>query len=259
MKYLSKRDQFLKESKFTGLQTYEKTPYSGESFSILESTHGAGPFVNDIGWNDSLLGRLINHIIRKVKVAYGKMKLKGLIRRLKDTFQDIIDRGKIAAQDDGDKSQVARVILYSFFWELVQAVDNGAKVRVLKKLTQSSLDTLEGIEDFDEKESLKAELEAFLKFLEQFDDEDGEGEEDEDEDGEEVEESESGQDSDVMKKSYSMMVMNLKAIVTIINKVATMKTIDKPKEKQDVKKHKTLPNETVNLIAKSNNVATDVI
>ena len=30
MKYLSNRDQFLKESKFTGLQTYEKTPYSGE-------------------------------------------------------------------------------------------------------------------------------------------------------------------------------------------------------------------------------------
>jgi hypothetical protein len=262
MKYLSKRDQFLKESRFTGLQTYEKTPYSGESFSILESTHGAGPFVNDIGWNDSLLGRLINHIIRKVKIAYGKMRLKGLIRQLKATFQDIIDRGKIAAQDDENKSQVARVILYSFFWELVQAVDNGAKVRVLEKLTQSSLDTLEGIEDFDEKGSLKAELEAFLKFLEQFDDEDGEGEEDENEDGEEVEESEeseSGQDSDVMKKSYSMMVMNLKAIVTIINKVTTMKTIDKPKEKQDVKKHKTLPNETVNLIAKSNNVATDVI
>jgi hypothetical protein len=264
MKYLSKRDQFLKESRFTGLQTYEKTPYSGESFSIYESSYGAGPFVNDIGWNDSLLGRLINHIIRKVKIAYGKMRLKGVIRQLKATFQDIIDRGKVAAQDAENKSQVARVILYSFFWELVQAVDNGAKVLILRRLTQSALDTLESIEDFDEKESLKAELEAFLKFLEQFDDEDGEGEEDDesdDEDGEDSEEGESEETTDKTegaKKAYSMMMVNLKSIITIINKVATMKIGDelvKPKRKV----HKTLPNETVNSISKANNVSADLI
>ena len=266
MKYLSNRDQFLKESKFTGLQTYEKTPYSGENFPIFEEYGDAksGPFHNDIGWNDSLLGRFINHLVRKAKIMIGKMRLKGLIRQLKDTFQDIIDKGKIAAQNSQNKSEIARVILYSFFWELTQAVDRGERVLILRNLTQAALDALEKTDDFDEKDSLKSELEAFLKFLEQFDENDGEIGEDEDEDGEdgdseESTEDNSGDNSEVMKKAYPMMITNLKAIITIINKVATMKTMDKPKEKQDVKKHKTLPNETVNLIAKSNNVAADII
>ena len=261
MKYLSNRDQFLKESKFTGLQTYEKTPYSGENFPIYERSEvNAGPFHNDIGWNDSLLGRFINHIIRKVKVAIGKMRLKGLIRQLKETFQNIIDNGKIAAQNSQNKSEIARVILYSFFWELTQAVDRGERVLILRNLTQAALDALEKTDDFDEKDSLKAELEAFLKFLEQFDENDGEIGEDEDgEDSEDGDSEESTEDnSEVMKKAYPMMITNLKAIITIINKVATMKMGKEP-EKNDIKKHKTLPNETVNLIAKSNNVAVDII
>ena len=262
MKYISNRDQFLKESKFTGLQPYEKTPYSGENFPIFEeySDPKSGPFHNDIGWNDSLLGRFINHLVRKAKIMIGKMRLKGLIRQLKETFQNIIDNGKIAAQNSQNKSEIARVILYSFFWELTQAVDRGERVLILRNLTQAALDALEKTDDFDEKDSLKSELEAFLKFLEQFDENDGEIGEDEDEDGEDGDSEESTEDnSEVMKKAYPMMITNLKAIITIINKVATMKTMDKPKEKQDVKKHKTLPNETINKIAQANNVSADLI
>ena len=263
MKYLSNRNQFLRESKFTGLQTYEKTPYSGEYFQINEAEYGAGPAVNDIGFNDSLIGRFINHIIRKAKVMVGKMRIKSLTARLKSTFDELVYNGKVAAQDEDGRSQTARLVLYSFFKQLTQAVDTGERVIVLRQLTEAALDALEKISDFDEKETLKSELEAFLKFLEQFDDNDGElGEEDEDDEDNEDEDSdsESSEDnSEVMKKAYPMMITNLKAIITIINKVATMKTMDKPKEKQDVKKHKTLPNETVNLIAKANNVAVDII
>jgi hypothetical protein len=247
------------------LQTYEKTPYSGENFPIYEKYSENTSFHNDIGWNDSLLGRFINHIIRKVKVAIGKMRIKDLIRQLKLTFEEIITKGKIAAQNSVNKNEIAKVILYSFFWELTQAVDRGERVLILRNLTQTALDSLvNDTNDFDEKDSLKSELEAFLKFLEQFDENDGEiGEDDEDDEDNEDEDSDSEEstedNSEIMKKAYPMMITNLKAIITIINKVATMKTMDKPKEKQDVKKHKTLPNETVNLIAKSNNVATDVI
>ena len=265
MKYLSNRNQFLRESKFTGLQTYEKTPYSGEYFQINED-YGAGPATNDIGINDSLIGRFINHIIRKVKVAIGKMRIKSLTARLKSTFDELVYKGKLAAQDDEGKSQTARLVLYSFFAELVIAVDRGERVIILRQLTESALDALEKTSDFDEKESLKDELEAFLKFLEQFDDNDGElGEEDdEDEDDEDNEDEDSDSESseednsEVVKKAYPMMITNLNAIITIINKVATM-NIGKEKVKEDIKKHKTLPNETVNKIAQANNVAADLI
>ena len=157
MKYLSNRNQFLRESKFTGLQTYEKTPYSGEYFQINEAEYVAGPAVNDIGFNDSLIGRFINHIIRKAKVMVGKMRIKSLTARLKSTFDELVYNGKVAAQDEDGRSQTARLVLYSFFKQLTQAVDTGERVIVLRKLTEAALDALERISDFDEKESLKSE------------------------------------------------------------------------------------------------------
>lgn len=241
MKYLSKRDQFLKESKFTGLQTYEKTPYSGESFPIYESggvatNAGAGPFSNDIGWNDSLLGRFINHLIRKAKVMIGKMQIKSLKRQLESTFQDIIDRGKITAQDSENKSETARVILYSFFWELTQSVDRGERVIVLRNLTQSALDSIDQTSDFDEKESLRKELEEFLKFLEQFDENDGElGDEDSDE-------KESSTES---KGVYFQMVKNLKSLSLILSNYKRVNTGNRNNYR---KTYKTIEGDTIQKI-----------
>lgn len=214
MKYLSNRDQFLKESKFTGLQTYEKTPYSGESFPIYESggyatNHGAGPFSNDIGWNDSLLGRFINHLVRKAKIMIGKMQIKGLTRRLKSTFDEILASGKMMEMSEEDKSDTAKVILYTFFWELVQAVDNGEKVLILRKLTNDAILNLNKCTDFDEKSVLLKELEDFLKFLEQFKDEDGESEGE----GESEKESEVSESKGV----YFQMVKNLKSLSLILS------------------------------------------
>ena len=214
MKYLSNRDQFLKESKFTGLQTYEKTPYSGESFPIYESggyatNHGAGPFSNDIGWNDSLLGRFINHLVRKAKIMIGKMQIKGLTRRLKSTFDEILASGKMMEMSEEDKSDTAKVILYTFFWELVQAVDNDEKVLILRKLTNDAILNLNKCTDFDEKSFLLKELEDFLKFLEQFKDEDGESEGE----GESEKESEVSESKGV----YFQMVKNLKSLSLILS------------------------------------------
>lgn len=212
MKYLINREQFLKESKFTGLQTYEKTPYSGEEFQIYESdgyatNHGAGPFHNDIGWNDSLLGRFINHLVRKAKIMIGKMQIKGLTRRLKSTFDEILASGKMMEMSEENKSSTAKVILYTFFWELVQSVDNGEKVLILRKLTNDAILNLEKCSDFDEKSVLLKELEDFLKFLEQFKDDDGESEVEGESEESEVSES---------KGVYFQMVKNLKSLSLIL-------------------------------------------
>jgi hypothetical protein len=219
MRYLSSRDQFLKESKFTGLQKYETTPYTGEEFKLYENQN-AGPFVNDIGWNDSLLGRFINHIIRKAKIMIGKMRLKGLIRQLKSTFEDIVSRGRMAAMDSADRLKIIQVQMYVFFYELIQGVENGEKVGVLRRLTEAAIDNLEATEDFDQKDDLLDELEAFLEFLEEFDDDEGdgvEGEEDGEEgEGEEGEGEEGGSGSESSESAYPQMVKNLKALSLIL-------------------------------------------
>jgi hypothetical protein len=268
MKYLVKREQFLIKSKYNDLSNYDNTPYSGEKFKLYESSsyatnQGAGPFHNDIGWNDSLVGRFINHLIRKAKIIVGSLQMKGLIRRLNSQFELINDESIILRADSETKSTIYKIALYSFFYELIKAIEEGAKVSILLELTNSSLEKLNTLDEFEEKESLKKELESFIKFLEQFKDEDGE------EDGEEDdEEDELGQDKDTendeVKTSttdvnyYKYMIQNLKSISTIILKVSTMK-IGSEVAKKDIKKHKTTSGDTVNKIAQANNISTDVI
>jgi hypothetical protein len=70
MKYLSKREEFLKE--------YRKI---NEAFDMSGS--GSGPMGNDINWGDSLIGRLINSTIRVAKIKYNAMKVDTLLNDFK--------------------------------------------------------------------------------------------------------------------------------------------------------------------------------
>ena len=86
MRYLNKREDFLKKK-----QHIQGVPYE----TLLEMTSSAGPFANDVGWNDSLLGRLINHVIRKARIAAKVPRIKSLISQLKDEFEQIVGQAKI--------------------------------------------------------------------------------------------------------------------------------------------------------------------
>jgi len=270
MRYISNRDNFLRKIKSS--EILEKMPYSEKEFKITESSggyatnHGAGPFHNDIGWNDSLVGRFINHLIRKAKVLIGGLRMTGLIRRLKSQFDNILDEAVMMDVDDETKSMIAKISLYTFFWEIIEAVKAGVKSTILIEFCNNAITKLTELDDFDEKNSLNQELLKFLEFLKTIDPEEGisitDPEEEESEDDEESEEvgDESKEDIKETSKSleYKYLLQNLKSISTIINKVATMK-LGKEATKLVIKKHKTLPNETVNKIAQANNISVDVI
>jgi hypothetical protein len=73
MRYLNKREDFLREKNSNSINKIK---------SINEEAEfNSGPFANDVGWNDSLLGRLINHIIRKARIARKVGQIKKLIER----------------------------------------------------------------------------------------------------------------------------------------------------------------------------------
>jgi hypothetical protein len=83
MRKILTRDQYLDTlrtqnySKFTGI------PKSNEAFA------------NDVNWGDSWVGRLINSIARKVKVKFNLKRIDSLSKRLKDLFDEIVDKGKL--------------------------------------------------------------------------------------------------------------------------------------------------------------------
>jgi len=204
MRYLNKREDFLKKK-----QHIQGVPYE----TLLEITSSAGPFANDVGWNDSLLGRLINHAIRKARIAAKVPTIKRLIERLKAEFDQIVGQSTVYSLSDEDQLLKLRIELSKFFKELIFSVENGHEVSVLKTLTDGCIEKVTSMVEFDKKTVLLEELKKFREFLDQF--KDDEGSDDDSEDSED--DTTSGKSTDTgAGTGYITMVKNLKALALIL-------------------------------------------
>jgi len=174
MRYIDNRETFIQRSIS---KKFEKTPYSEHNFPIYEEYSGSGSgkamFTNNIGWNDSLLGRLINHIIRKIKIKLASVvKIPRLINRLNAEFEKIHTNGLLLATYDADikyKMEFIKVEVYSFIFELKKSISEGDDVSIIKNLAKSALESLEKEDDeLENKKEMIDELKKFLDFLESY-------------------------------------------------------------------------------------------
>ena len=208
MKYLIKRDDFLRSVK--SAESDGDFIRKGRISGIAAMNEAvSGPFENDLGWHDSLVGRFLNHLVRKAKVANNLRRIKDVIKRLEGEFDRIAAEGLVTKMDKEQNKLYIKSILYNFFWSLNEAVENGSEVKVIKNLTEVAIENLKGLKEEQVEEKTRAvlmdELEDFLKFLEQFD------------------EKEAKQDStaepneaEVLKSVYPMMLRNLQALKLIL-------------------------------------------
>lgn len=114
MKYLNKRDEFLKAIKESKI----------EDFKINESIDmgGAGPFNNDIPWGDSLVGRLVNAIRRKIGIGINMVRIQPVIKRLRVEFDNIIQYSAVGELSEEDKKKIALVIICTLVREVKLAI-----------------------------------------------------------------------------------------------------------------------------------------
>lgn len=163
MRYLNKREDFLREKNSNSINKIR---------SINEEAEfNSGPFANDVGWNDSLLGRLINHIIRKARIARKVGQIKKLIERLQEQFDYLVDQSTVFSLGDDSQLLLLRITLSSFFKELIFAVENGRPVSELIGLTDGAIKAVNDVKELDKKDVLLEELKKFRDFLNQFKDE----------------------------------------------------------------------------------------
>lgn len=114
MKRLLTREQYLDSirtrnySKFTGISTNEA-------------------FSNDVNWGDSWVGRLINSIRRKAKVAINLKRIDSLVKRLRSLFDEILESGKISV----DSSTISFLTTLVYFDELADKINNEEKVNLI--------------------------------------------------------------------------------------------------------------------------------
>ena len=193
MRYLDRRADFLSQRQHIKIEKIE---------SIYEAQSSAGPFANDVGWNDSLLGRLINHMIRKARIAAKVPRIKNLIERLNAAFEELVGQSIVFKTSSETQTITIQAQVASFYFELIKAVESGETVSVLKKLTDEAILKTKSLPDFDKKDILLEELKKFREFLDQF------------KDGEESIIDENNPNDNVSQ--YGIMVKNLKALSLIL-------------------------------------------
>ena len=257
MKYLSNRDEFLKRS-IIKIDEYKTT----EDNSSINEEAESGPFANDIPWNDSLLGRLINSTIRKAKVGANLVRIKQVAKRLNGAFEDLLARSAEGQLSKEELAQKNKITIYKFLEALQKSVEDGEKVYAIKNLTDLAIrDFKQFIEvtpadelavDKTDLEKLVKQLEDFRKFLEPLNDDEGvdfeeeeeEVKEDEDDSPAELEDDSPAKEEEDAEKIkelfYTSTITLLKSVVSLCDVVKTKKisytsassTQAKPTEKE---------------------------
>jgi hypothetical protein len=161
MKYINNRERFIKE--------WKNEVNINEAFDM---SGGSGPMGNDINWGDSLVGRMFNSIFRKIGVGQDLLSINNVIKAIQREFEAI----KLESQSSSVNKEELNRLHISFLLEaLTKAVYSGTKVSILRDITEETIVVVKDseLQNDDKKEAIK-ELEDFLKFLEQYDDEIGE-------------------------------------------------------------------------------------
>ena len=220
MKYLHSRDNYLKNINERRIIQQEKMLEDLTSKLILEeNSPGSGAFGNNVRWGDSLLGRFINFISRKIGVGIDMGRISIVAKQLKGQFDKLLTDSVISSLSQEEQVDLAIVQISTLLGVLKKAVDDGEKVGKIRDITESTISSVEELDVIDETKKSKVleALNKFLEFLKQFKDSEGQGgplsnEDDEDEDKDEKEES----GGVTFGKSYPTMIKNLQSLSSIL-------------------------------------------
>lgn len=173
MRYLNKRDEFLKN--YNNIVSI-KEKYTPESKNDQLITEDSGPFANDIGWGDSLLGRLISSTIRKAKIGANLLRIKAVEARLREAMDELLLSTSVAELDENDKKLYARVLISTYLIAIQEGVEKGDPKSELVSLTESAIGAVNQNKDLEDKNELLRQLNEWLKFLNEFEEEEEQGE-----------------------------------------------------------------------------------
>ncbi len=178
MKYINSRDNYLKQVNERRQVQVQNNLEKKLGDLILETYPGSGAMGNEITWGDSLVGRLVNAIIRKAQIGANMVLMKPLISRLRAEFEDILNTSQLAELDPEDKKMLGNVTIYAFLNRLEM---NVAHLHDFKKfkgridpvnlpslidLAKETITKVEETEPIEKKNELLRQLNDFLEYLE---------------------------------------------------------------------------------------------
>lgn len=204
MKYLNSRDNYLKSINERRIVENNNKIDTSVNKLIQETMAGSGALGNEIKWGDSLLGRLINHIMRKVGIGASIVRMQPLITRLKSEFDNIAVEASVNELTDEQKEQFALLAVFSILNKLENTVRNlhikKTPLSEIKVLTNSAIDFVEKTEDVPDKNQLLQKLKAWKEFIDSL----------------KIEEEKDTLDDKQSKSLYEYTVQNLRSVLNIV-------------------------------------------
>jgi hypothetical protein len=201
-KKLLQRSEFLKQSRYNS------------HYRLNENA-----FVNDVPWGDSIIGRMINSVARKLKINYNLAKMPLLVNQLKKNFDRLVAMSEVNIKP----SDIRSIEIYELIRELIKLIEEGADVGDILQVTNQLREKVDSSNLDDKKELLKI-IDEFIKFLEQFEtdppsdqDTDDDPPSDEDTGGEGENPPLVNPDSNTGVKIYPLLIKNLKSLSLILS------------------------------------------
>jgi hypothetical protein len=151
------RKLLTRESYLNDLKTNYYSKYTG-----IGTINEEAPFVNDLPWGDTHIGRMINSFARKAKIKMNLTRISGLTNRLKSIFDDMVETGSLEFTDDS--ISMLFIEISTLLSELKKSVEDEEEVDLIISTTQQLINLVTKY-NFDEKEIMLKALNEFLDFL----------------------------------------------------------------------------------------------
>jgi hypothetical protein len=218
MKHLKKRDNYLQQ-----LNERRKLESLNDNQFINEA------FKNEIKWGDSLLGKLVNWVIRKIGIGAKLLKMPAVVNALKEQFDNLIATSSYSDVSKDQQIKITEIQISEILKALANAVESGEEVKVLIEMTTDVIEQLESLKVVKESEEKKKDilerLEKFLEFLNSLKQEETESDS---ESSEEVPQS----GKLTWSNSYSTVIKNLTSLQLLLTNYKGVKLVDTSKSKK---------------------------
>lgn len=243
MKHLKKRDNYLQ-------QLNERKKW--QSQKDLQFINEA--FKNEIKWGDSLLGKLVNWVIRKIGIGAKLLKMPAVVNALKEQFDNLIATSSYSDVSKDQQIKITEIQISEILKALANAVEAGEEVGVLIEMTTDVIEQLKSLKVTEESEEKKQDilerLEKFLEFLNSLKQEETGSDSKSGEEG-----SKSGQLT--WSNSYSTVIKNLTALQLLLTNYKSVKLVDTSKSKKQEIIHVVKAGDTLEKIQKNTVVNKD--
>lgn len=155
MRYLKQREEFIRNNKY----------------SLVKEATDSGPMANDINWGDSLLGRLINSVIRKAGIGVNLFKMDSVIDKLKESFDSLVADAKIKGAELSKDvlKRIDMIKISALLGKLKDSVDKGDEKPEVIKVTKNTIEEVSILkvqpESEEDKKELLVKLNEFLESI----------------------------------------------------------------------------------------------